>query len=386
MSDIDSKVWEATAPQISVRFNADSAAGITVPSGGYTAKQKIAAPVTFSVTNPDYAFIRWEAYLGETILNPGQVFFDNPRLSSTGVTVLLKTNEITLKPKVQLRPRVMDYQPDSGVSVAQVRDIPIVVHFSVPIAEGSFIWSYTAQGAPVKRIIENPETSQERHRFKNITIEGRGNFGNNSAEQYESYFEDPVLAGETLTLNVKKDKPLPSNTYLYITLSKDITDKDFVGLPDDVTFRYAVSSGFDTDPPLVNVFMVSLDGETIAKGDGTEKVQAGDTIYFAVSAFDQITKTGITNVYINENPVASGEAPATRFYYLDQTNTTNDQIKALIVLVAAKAGEAPASIFVIGYTVKAGPAGQVAFTVEVEDSSGNVSAAADAPLIRLARE
>jgi hypothetical protein len=151
------KVWESQAPRTTVYFNIPAGAGLTVPSGSGTAKQKIPFPVVFNQINGDYAFVQWAASRGrlETglitqeelrarygILEASEIFIQGAYKSSAEITVLGDLAEITLTPLLAVRPQVLDWRPDGGTSSPVVINTPLTARFSMNIRPSSFIWEY----------------------------------------------------------------------------------------------------------------------------------------------------------------------------------------------------------------------------------------------------
>jgi hypothetical protein len=311
-------VWKANAPRIAVHLNADSAAGLTVPALSCEAKQKIPFTLTYTPTNQEYAVVQWAASLGEV---------------------------------------------DTGII-----NTPIVVRFSKDIRPESFIHHY-----------ENgePKFRNDAGEFKNITIQGSSDFGNGRPVNYARYFFDPVLEDNTLKLEVDIDYARahpPGFSYIYVTLEQGITSTDHQTLPAPARFQYSVNDIFDDTGPVIRRFSASLNKVTEAPQDKIQRwVKPGDVIYLIISAFDQITRTDLHDVYITDTSLDPGTATE-RFWYTEEYN--NELWMALVADTEKNHGDTLPGIFIFEYTIKPGKAGSIDLQAEICDAWGNRSSAA----------
>jgi hypothetical protein len=374
---IDQQVWEANAPRIGVHFNADSAAGLTVPVVSYEARQRIPFTVTYTPTNQDYAFVRWAASLGEFdtgvisleelekrhgLLNDLDIYIERIQDTTTQVTVLRDIPQVTLTPVLAVRPVVRDWQPDGGTSNPVIINTPIMVRFSKPIRAESFVYYY--QGG-------TPRFRNDAGEFKNITIMGSADFGNGAQVSYARYFLDPQVTDTTLKLEVDiayaRAHP-PSFSYLYVTLEQGIRSTDNQTLAAPVRFQYSINDVFDDTGPVIRRFSASLDGVTEAVDMAQRKVKPGDTVYLIITAFDQITRTDLHDVYITD--MSSGAVE--RFWYVE--TLTNERFTALVDAVKYNYGGVLPGVFIFEYTIPAGAPGRMELQAEVSDTWGNRSA------------
>jgi hypothetical protein len=389
LAAIDEKVWEANAPRIAIHFNADSAAGLTVPAVSFEAKQKIPFTVTYTPTNQEYAFVQWAASLGEFdtgligledlkgrhgLLGDMDIYIQGINDTTTGVTILSNIPQITLTPVVVQRPMVLDWQPDGGTSNPVIINTPITVRFSRNIRPESFVYYY-----------ENsvPQFRNDAGEFKNITIIGRPDFGNGGQINYARYFLDPQLTDNTLKLEVDityaRSHP-PGFSYIYVTLEQGISSTDRQTLSAPVRFQYSINDIFDDTGPVIRRFSASLDGVTEAGQDITRRqVKPGDVVYLIISAFDQITQTELHDVYITDT--STGSAAAERFWYVEDRNS--ERWAALVADTEGNYGAPLPGIFIFEYTIKTGAPGLIELQAELSDAWGNLSAPAAYSLYRI---
>jgi hypothetical protein len=376
-ADIDASVWEATAPHIQVNLNADSSRGLTIPVGPVDAKQRIPFTVTYNTTNQEYAFTAWKATIqeGDTQRDAeaSEVYIQDRNAETTGVNILIDHGPVTLTPLTLERPIVMNYQPDGGVSNPAIRVQPIIVRFSVPISADSFIWRYEPGKKPIKT---------QDGKFKNISILGAANYGDNTAIPYEKYFNEPELQGNTLVITANTALPLPLNSYIYVTLDKSIVSADtLVPLASSFRFEYSINNEPDTEPPLLKFHGVSLDGAMLAEANEYgRRIKPRSTVYLVISAYDAIMRTNLLDVTIREKllldiagvPVNSAPAYEETVRYTD--DSANARWTDLVLDVNTRESDrspGDGNLCVLEYTIRGDQDGRIEFAVKIADSSKN---------------
>jgi hypothetical protein len=201
---------------------------------------------------------------------------------------------------------------------------------------------------------------------------GSSDFGNGAQVNYARYFLDPQLTNNTLKLEVDilyaRAHP-PSFSYIYVTLEQGISSTDYQTLAAPVRFQYSINDVFDDTGPVIRRFSASLDGTSEAVGPAQRRVKPGDTVYLILSAFDQITRTDLHDVYITDTSLASGAAE--RFWYAE--TRSGEQFAALIRDVETNYNGTLPGVFIFEYTIKAGEPGRIELQAEVCDTWGNRS-------------
>jgi hypothetical protein len=390
---IDEEIKLANAPVIELDIRDENGYGVTSPLGHYSIKQLVEFNLIYTISpQTKYGFYKWEARdANGNIADIDKVYFADERSPDTKVTVIAGGGSFSIRPLTKIRPEVDTMYPE-GLSAMVVLNHPVTIRFSKDIAPDSFIFTYNAEGA-----VKRKQDSDGNDIFKNISIRGRENFGENRPRPFEQYFEDPELKGDTLRLIPKEIPGVPGNSHIIITLADGIYDTDRITMGDQERRYYAVSGEIDRTPPLVNYFVVSTDETTVSDtNDETQHVKAGDSLYLLVSAYDEVTKTSLSNVNITEKRIADDKGKPVndtprvyRGWYFDHINSTNPVERDLIYAVQSKytlSLDDLRSITVIEYTVQSPERGIVELTVEVSDKYENQSKPEAAPVLRLVLE
>lgn len=410
--EIDQKVWEANAPGITVYPHVlagtglITASGIAVSGDSYRAKQHISFDASYNLTNQNYTFIRWAAFegdkralIGNKEYGTGQwgiaelgadkvlIESDVERKTNGRVTVRLAGGAITLMPVVALRPRVVSFQPDGGISTPAVLTSPIVIQFSTAINPNSIMYGRDGSGNPVWR--------NETGKFKNITITGRGTFGTGAPVNFEKYFDPNLDSTNTvLTFTARKDPASENNktlienekpffSYVYVDLDGSIASavSDEITLGSDVNYHYYIENKLDTTGP-VNTLILARSYSDILQAPGA--VHGGDRIFLVAAAFDQIDKANLKSMTITETFYTGAEPQPSDSAFTVSVSSINfinrydtalyPEYAALKQDVEASYGSLPGVLFVIPYELHSGnTAGKVELLAVSADQSDNPS-------------
>jgi hypothetical protein len=393
LKEIDERIKLANAPVINLDIRDENGYGVTSPLGPYQIKQLVEFNLMYTISpQAKFGFYKWEARdSAGTIADIDKIFFANERSTETKVTVIADGGSFTIRPLTKRRPEVDEMYPE-GLGSMVVSNHPVTIRFSKNIAPDSFIFEYNSAGA-----VKRKQDTNGNDIFKNISIQGRENFGENSPRPFEQYFEDPDLKGDTLRLVPKEIPGVPGNSHLVITLSENIYDTDRITMGDQVRRNYAVSREIDRTPPEVNYFVLSVDGQTVFDSDDAlQHVNAGDSLYLLVSAYDEITKTSLGNVNITERRIQNESGRVVnetgrvyRGWYFDDINSSNPVKLDLIHDVQSKyslSREGLKSIAIIEYKVQSTERGIIQLTVEVSDKYENLSKPESAPFLNFVLE
>jgi hypothetical protein len=389
--EIDNAAWEAKAPRITVLPNVRDGTGVVAPSNtSFIAKQHITMEVSYNLTNTDYSFVGWQAYQGDVrqnydwdVLNvpdasplpPDQVLIltDSERPTTIKITVRLSGGTITLVPVVTSRPRVVSFEPiDGGIERPVILNSPVVIQFSTPMNLASLSWGMNADGTPVWK---------KDGKFKNISITGRGTFGQGEPFPFEDYYDASIDSANTiLTFTAKKDLlavTKPYFTYVYVDLDSSIQAAGSgaaLGTPGH--YKYYIDNKWDSDGPVValvapylkeaGAYVTVFDPETKTQ---IRKVSGGDTIHLVVAAYDSIDKGNLKSMKIEEG------SSLTTVPLLDIVNryNTGGVYADLQTQVEAAYGKLPGVFFVLPYQLKSGGRGIVKLVVYCYDQTTEIN-------------
>jgi len=301
------EVKVANAPKIQLRVQSESGTGTVSPNGLTTVKVEVPFDLLFQPSN-DYGFTRWEAFSTENTAEPlsGVVSFENPESTETKATLLVTRNDILIRPICVERPRVSGTNPTSG-RVDVVRNYPAKIYFSQEMDPASF---------------EFDDGSKRRDgKFKNIEISGLfGDPDTAEYEPYEQYFNEPELnvsrTGKTLTIQ-PMDGNLPrSYSVIRITIKKDVTDVNGLGMAQDVSFEYTLNNQQDKSPPVIDTDELK-GGRTNAfefPSDVSTHRTKNEPVWLSVSASDAATGGGnVISISVSHRRIydSSGTAQST---------------------------------------------------------------------------
>ncbi len=221
---IEDEVLIANAEEVTITVRAESdSMGTTSPLGAAIVKVGVPFNIT-TTTNSEFAFLNWMQIGG----NSGDITFTNAASKETTATVNKKTSNLEIRAMFDTRPYVVSTAPyDNEQEVIITR--PIKITFSRPVDINTATQS-------------------------NIIIQRRLSGSSSDPDPINSFFEDPVLDGSVLTLNLKSDNFLGTTDAYYeifVTILQQIEDLNGNTMTAGKTVRFVTSKLKDTEPPTV---------------------------------------------------------------------------------------------------------------------------------------
>ena len=313
--DLKDEVIIASADDVEILIQAETGTGTTSPSGYYTGKVGVSFNISMQVDS-DYGFIRWAAFSASDTSTElsGVVSFDSVTSPNTKASLLENRSDVIIRPICEERLYVTDKEP-GGLYTEVVRNYPITVQFNKNVDPDSLTDS-------------------------SILIEGKLNGSYDEYVSVKNKFDDPVVYGQYMTINV--NTALTAGWRIRVTLDESISDTSGLTMTDDYDWQYLVSDSVDNSSPSISSVTGStgtspsdLDAPFSGSGANDHRIgNAGKNFYLAVSAVDD---SGVQNLFIVEeqitdsagNAVSNSFSPVVKLYpgadySLFEPQTVND--------------------------------------------------------------